>query len=648
MKRCLSLALVWLSMTLAWSPINAALPIPAGNPVEIHDIQGTGANSMLVGTQVSTRNNIVTAVRSLPGADDNGFYIQTPDGAADANMATSQGVFVLTGTTLPTVAIGDAINVVATVRETSGMTQLAAPLTVTELSAGNPLPLAIAFGTGQILIPSKNPAALSCGTTNFECLEGMRVQVNDGRVVRANLRRGSDVFAEVFVSAYGERGVREPGMRFGQVLTPGDNAAAGVWDGNPDIFELDVDEVGGAPAAPGLTAGTRFVATGVIGYSSGDYEFYPTEFEVTNAPTMPRPVRIATSQESTIAAFNLQRLCDTVNNVGQPGITTECNGPLPPTAAELNTKLDKLARTIGSLLRLPTVIAVSEVENEAVLAMLRDRIENLFGAIYNVYVIDGNDPSGIDVGLMTRSDRVRLGSVTGHNAFETYADPAGGTPRLFDSPQLVLDATIGGRRMLVMANHLKARTNVEAGAAGNSDRAKRFAQAQSTAALVQSFQTMPATVNVPMFVVGNFNAYQFTDGYSDLVGVISGTYDNAANIDDLPGGQIVSPPLLNAVTTLPADEQYSFLLTERFGAIQGYTAVPGDNGRDVPTPQALDHALLNTRAQDMLVAMQFARGNLDAPDEIIRLDTTGPLGSSDHDGFVLFLRNEGIFSNGFE
>ena len=122
----------------------------------------------------------------------------------------------------------------------------------------------------------------------------------------------------------------------------------------------------------------------------------------------------------------------------------------------------------------------------------------------------------------------------------------------------------------------------------------------------------------------------------------------AANIDDLPGGQIVSPPLLNAVTTLPADEQYSFLLTERFGAIQGYTAVPGDNGRDVPTPQALDHALLNTRAQDMLVAMQFARGNLDAPDEIIRLDTTGPLGSSDHDGFVLFLRNEGIFSNGFE
>lgn len=626
-------------------------------PAEIHEIQGSGLRSPfapptgnVLGSAVSTRNNIVTAVRAIPGGADNGFYIQTPDAAADASMATSQGLYVFMGSVQPAVAIGDAVDVTGTVQEFFEFTQLTAPLTVTESSAGNTLPLAVALGTGGVLIPSKNPAALSCGATNFECFEGMRVQANDGRVVRANLRRANDVYAEVFVSAYGERGVREPGMRFGQTLTPGDNTAAGIWDGNADVFELDIDEVGFAAAAPGLTAGTRFAATGVIGYSFGDYELYPTEFEVTAAAPMPRPVRVAAARESMIGAYNVLRLCDTVNDVGTPGIAFECAGTTPPSAAALDTKLTKLASYIGASLRLPAVLAVEEVEKQSVLAALATRLQTLFGVAYTAHLIEGNDASGIDVGFLTRNDRVTVGSVTRYNATQTFADPGGGTPLLFDRPPLVLDATLAGQRVLVMANHLKSRTNVEnPGIDGTRDRAKRFAQAQSTAMLVQSFQTTPATANIPLFVLGDFNAYQFTDGYSDLVGLIAGVYDNAANIDDLTSGNIVTPTLLNAIETLVDDEQYSFLFTEQFGALHGHAAATApDSGRDVPTPQALDHALLNTRAQGMLVEMQFARGNLDAPDETIRVDTTGPLGSSDHDGFVLFLRNEIIFSNGFE
>ncbi len=626
---------------------------PAGGQVaaEIHEIQGSGLRSPFApttgnaaGTQVSTRNNIVTAIRAVPGASDNGFFIQTPDAAADGSMATSQGIFVATGSAQPTVAIGDAVDVAGAVREFGQFTQISAPLTVAVLSTGNPMPLAIAFGTGQKLIPSKNPAALSCGATNLECFESMRVQVNDGRVVRSNLRSGvDDPYAEVFVSAYGERGLRERGLRFGGTLTPGDNTAAGVWDGNPDIFELDVDEVGGADAAPGLTAGTRFTATGVIGYSIGDYELYPTEFEVTAAAPAQRPVRAATVRESTIGSLNAFNLCDATSDVGTPGVLFECVETMPPTAAQYDARLSKVANYIGSVLRLPSVIAIQEVEKLSVLTALAARIQALFGVAYAAHLIEGNDPNGEDVGFLTRIDRVTVNGVTRYNATQTWQKPGFGSPRLFDQPPLVLDARLGGRRMLVMAIQLEF--------AGNSsnDALQRFEQARSVAMLVQSFQAAPATASVPLFVVGDFNAYQFTDGVSDLVGLIAGVYDNAANLDDLAGGNIVAPPLLNAVDTLDPDEQYSFTLTEYFGPIHGHTAGPGsDDGRDVPTPQVRDHALLNVAAQAMLIEAQFARGNVDAPDEAIRLDATGPLGASTHDGIVLFVRNEVIFGSGFE
>ena len=58
----------------------------------IHDIQGQGSRSPVEGSLVTT-SGVVT------GRKSNGFFIQTPEGAADADAATSEGLFVFTGTT---------------------------------------------------------------------------------------------------------------------------------------------------------------------------------------------------------------------------------------------------------------------------------------------------------------------------------------------------------------------------------------------------------------------------------------------------------------------------------------------------------------------------------------------------------------------
>jgi predicted extracellular nuclease len=150
-------------------------------------------------------------------------------------------------------------------------------------------------------------------------------------------------------------------------------------------------------------------------------------------------------------------------------------------------------------------------------------------------------------------------------------------------------------------------------------------------------------------VIGDFNDYQFSDGFVNITGLIQGTYDNDKNVLDLAGGNIVAPPLWNAVTSLPENEQYSFLFTEQFGEILGYAEASSyDRGRDVPIMQALDHALLNGPAHDWFVEFEYGRANQDAADQDER-DSTTAIGSSDHDGFVVRLNTtDRIFADGFD
>ncbi|MEM8964263.1 MAG: hypothetical protein AAGD38_22445, partial [Acidobacteriota bacterium] len=121
----------------------------------------------------------------------------------------------------------------------------------------------------------------------------------------------------------------------------------------------------------------------------------------------------------------------------------------------------------------------------------------------------------------------------------------------------------------------------------------------------------------PLILVGDYNAFEFTDGYVDVIGQIRGDINAAQNL--LSGPDLVSPNLTNQVTTIPAVERYSFIFRG--------------------TSQVLDHAMTSSVANTYVRDLYYGRGNADAARDLIN-DATTALRSSDHDGLVLYLMSD--------
>jgi hypothetical protein len=240
--------------------------------LEIWEIQGSGTASPHVGALVTTLDNVVTAV----GPD--GFTIQTPDERIDADPATSDGVFVFTGGANPPaglgVVAGARVDVTGTVQEFFQLTEIAGAVEVTVVSCCSPLPAPVAFDAAT-------PPSTPSGPVPFiERYEGMLVTVTD-----AVATAGTDRFGDLALVATGSRAFREPGILFPGL--PG----LPVWDGNPEVFEVDFDRLLPGFGAP-LNAGAVVSATGPLGFAFGDYQIWPTAATWTDAEVL-GPVRPA-------------------------------------------------------------------------------------------------------------------------------------------------------------------------------------------------------------------------------------------------------------------------------------------------------------------------------------------------------------------
>ncbi|AIF47341.1 lamin tail domain-containing protein [Dyella japonica] len=590
---------------------------------EIWQIQGRGQISPLVGKSVITRGNIVTAVGPA------GFTMQTPDARADADPLTSNGIYVFTASK-PTVAMGDVVDVDATVDNYYNLPELKNAV-VSVTAHGSRLPAPVVFGDN---VPSSDPDKLSCGVTNFQCFVGMRVVIENGMINMGNKRFSTAPYAEVSITANGKRSLRQPGVRYG-VQVP-DGVTLPNWGGNPEVFKMNTADFGAVPLNTPLVAGTTFRAEGIISYDFGAYTFIPTKITLKHVAEMPRAVSPTAPYALRIGALNTERFCDSEFNT----VFTCSGNSKEPTSTDVALKTQRLSAYIGSVLQLPDVLSVEEVKSLPLLQGLATQLGDDYRAKYEAYLLPGHDPSGINVGFLVRSDRVHVVSVQQLAADENWNDN-GQTAFVHDHPPLLLTAEARGVRFQVISVHTKARTNVDKdGASAVRDRQKRFLQASSLARQVQTLQT--ANPWQPLLVVGDFNAYQFSDGWVDMVGLIAGKYKDSENQLKL-GKNIVSPALWNAVESVPKNDRYSFLFTEKFGPIQGYTqAGAGNSGREVPTVQVLDHALLNQSARERFLKMQYGRADLDAPvqmaaDAAAATDARKAIGVSDHDGFVVDL-----------
>ncbi len=572
------------------------LPRPPVGPLEIFAIQGSGAASPFVDQRVITEGNIVTAIAP------EGFFIQTPTDRSDNDVDTSDGVFVFTGDA-PTVAVGDLVNVTADVVEFFDFTELTSP-DIVVTGAGYSLPAPVVFDAAT---PSPDPTTASCAI-EFECYEGMRIAVEHGTVTSPNLSFGTDPLAEVEVTAAGNRAFREPGIEFPGI--PG----LPVWDGNPELFELDPDRLLDQPNQA-IPAGSTFSAIGVLGYEFRDYELWPTDLTV-NPRELPEPVRRARLFETTVGSLNLFRLFDDIddpaseNGLGE--VIDEDEDEVLSSEAYA-TKLAKLSLYVVDTLRTPDILGVQEVESLKVLEDLAAEINALNPhARYEAFLVEGNDIGSIDVGFLVRRFRVLFPRVEQLGKDETFIDPESGQLDLVhDRPPLVLHArTYGLLPISVMVVHNRSLGGIDS----ERVQVKRLAQAQSIAEKVQAIQKQRRRNG--LIVVGDFNAFEFSDGYVDVLGQIQGDVDPSQALRS--GEDLVDPNLLNQVESLPEEERYSFIFRG--------------------SAQTLDHALTSSRLDFRTRGLEFGRGNADAARDLGN-DPTTPLRSSDHDGLVLYFDN---------
>ncbi len=565
------------------------LPAITSGAVEIWEIQGSGTGSPLEGQVVTTSSNLVTATGR------SGFFILTPPERSDGDPRTSDGIHVYTGGA-PGVAVGDLVDVTGTVSEYHGMTEIAGSPTVTVLSHGNALP-------DPVDLDASDPSPDDPPPENvLERYEGMVVRILSGTVTGP--AEDSGLFWAV---ARDGRAFREPGIPW-----PGVEGLP-VWDGNPEVLQADPWGLASPPATPPTApAAGRHVTLlrGPLVYTWGRYRVWVTDLAVEDGGTPTTgPVRPRRPGEITVATQNLWRLVD-----GDDDPDTYDD---PPVSLTLEQRLAKDSLWIREVLGAPDVLAVQEVENLATLEALAARIADDDPSVrYTAWLLEGNDPGGIDIGFLTR-ESFQVDSLIQLGADEPFPFD-GRDSTLWDRPPLLLRGRATGNGepfpLVLLAVHLRSMGGIDGDNAAFV-REKRHRQAVWLSEAVQQIQE--ADPGVRLVVLGDFNAFQFTDGWVDVMGQVTGSPDPLGAL--LPATDQVEPDLRNQVLTVDADRRHSFV--------------------HEGSAQVLDHVLTSAALDPWVRGAAFGRGNADAPRALAEVPGTAER-CSDHDGLVLYLMTD--------
>jgi uncharacterized protein len=595
--------------------------------VAIHDIQGSGTSSPYAGQLVRTAG-IVTARKF-----NNGFFIQTADADADGSTATSQGIFVFTSVAPNMVAVGDAVTIQGTIVEFVPSTDSASPpitefsntgLQITVNSSGNTLPTPV-----TITAADTDPNG---SIQQLEKYEGMRVFVasltvsapTGGGFTSTAPHREADADPNSNGTFYGvltgiDRPFREAGIETPSTAPSGSPCCVPFFDANPERLRVDSD--GQPQVFPGLDVTTGVVVTnmtGVLDYGLRTYTVLPDALPTVTANATAIPATDPTAGQFTVSGANFQRFFDDTNDpvVGEPVLTTPA----------YQGRLQKVSNVIRNQMKSPDVIGVVEIENLTVLQAIAAKVnadavaDSQPDPGYSAYLAEGNDPGGIDVGFLVRS-RVTVDSVTQYGLTTTFVDPGDASVDILnDRPPLVLVGRVNhgsgvSAAVTVIVNHLRSLNSVEEDSAtGRRVREKRRLQAEFLADLVQSRQV--ANPNERIVLVGDFNAFQFSDGYVDVMGTITGAPTPEDEVV-LASEDLVDPNLINLLSYKTPEQRYSYTFDGN--------------------AQVLDHGLINTAVECLLDAAEHPRVNADFPVDYYG-DFNRPERISDHDPLVAYFR----------
>ena len=528
-------------------------PPPPPTVTKIHDIQGSGPN-------VVAGAFIVDAVVVGDFQADNelrGFFIQEEDADADADPATSEGLFVFcSGCSVP-VAVGDLVRVTGSSSDFFGMSQL---------TATGPNDVAV---LGTAALPTPSPISLPVPVTTTSDLSAARAEIDaffepyEGMLVTFPQTLSVAEYFEL--SRYGQIILSEGG-RPRQFTDESAPSATGFVAQQIDVATrriiLDDEDntqnsalVNGVPVfhpQPGFSI-TNFVRggdtiedlTGVLhwsfaGQSGTDawrvrpvVEAFSYPFERTN-PREPAPPDVGGTLR--VASFNVLNYFTSldlgVDDCGPSG-GQECRGA--DSAAELERQTAKIVAALCAIDA--DIVGLIEIEND-VGASVEALVAALGAAGCGTYDLVDTGTTGTDaikVALIYRPERVSLFGPAAVLDTAGFLDPNNlGTQQNRPAVAQGFTELATGEQLTVAVNHLKSKgsgcgpgDDDTTTGQGNCNVTRTLAAA-AEAAWLASDPTGTGSGNV--LVLGDLNAYRNEDpvvafesgGYIDLLDAFIG------------------------------------------------------------------------------------------------------------------------------
>lgn len=604
----------------------------AGSPafgrreLSIAQIQGSKNLSEYVGQPVRATGIVTARIRT-------GFFLQTPDAKVDADSLTSEGIYVFTKDEPPAeAAIGNEVSVTGKVEEFRHRNENYG-LTITEINH--------VIGRDQLrVISTSNPLPKSVTLTHtdfasnkvdqLEKYEGMRVFAPEITAVaptggRVDAKTEGVISDGVFYAVLKgtPRPFREPGMSIVQFLGS-DEKKRDKWkkevprlplfDHNPEVLRIETLTQTGSQVMNVLARSEIKDVTGVMHFAFNRYSILTDAGTKPTVTTSGRPIVMpaTTDRQFSIAAANIESFFDDVDD---PGIRE-----VVLTTDAFQRRLGKVSIAVREYLQFPDVFAVVEVENLNVLKKLAAKINSDAVAAgkpdpkYEAYLFEGNDGRGIDNGFLIKSSRLTVGSAKQLGKNDKYKNPRTGNEDILnDRTPIVLELALTDTKsgqpfaFTVVNNHLKSLRGVDHPRDGPNVRLKKKLQAEFLAKWVNERQK--ANPSERILLVGDFNAFQFSDGLVDQIGTIVGKPAPKdavlAASDDL-----VETDLINLVNLIKVDQQYSYTFDGN--------------------AQVLDHFIANQQMRKHLAGFGYLRVNADYP-QILRAVPDRVERFSDHD-----------------
>lgn len=521
-----------LTSTLLLTSASAAPSDPASaSDVRVHDIQGATRTSPLAGTEVRDVPGVVTGVRT---EGSRGFWLQDEEG--DDDPATSEGVFVYTGSDAPEVSVGDAVRVSGTVTEyypggedsgNQSLTQITDP-EVTVVSSGNDLPEPVLLDARSIPrayapegdqdggIEERQLRPRAYALDLYESLEGMNVKVHDSRVVGP-----STSYGELWVTV---KPHENPSARGGTVYGSYKDQNSG---------RLKIESLLDTEEHPFPTADTGDRLTGKtegpLDYDEfGGYHLVARELgEVKPGGLKPERTRPQRTGELAIATYNVENL--------HPGNDQE--------------KFDRLAEGITRNLAAPDIVALEEIQDndgpeddgevaaDKTLDKLVEAIVSAGGPRYEWRGVDpedkqdGGEPGGnIRTAFLFNPERVKAEDRPGGDATTPAevrrkngkaaltlspgrVDPANSAWKDSRKP-LAAEFAFQGKPVIVVANHFSSKGGDEPlhgrfQPPNRVSETQRHAQAKSVNSFVKDVLEVERKARV--VVLGDINDFEFSD-----------------------------------------------------------------------------------------------------------------------------------------